>query len=72
MPALEAVLPHTISGTPFTTQSLTGTDAIGTDPASVALAASIKGFGKVPADFQVAEAYDDSGHDRGHASSASA
>jgi hypothetical protein len=61
VPALEAVLPHTISGTPFTTQSLTGTDAIGTDAASVALAASIKGFGKVPADFQVAEAYDDTG-----------
>jgi hypothetical protein len=61
VPALEAVLPHTISGTPFTTQSLTGTDAIGTDAASVALAASIKSFGKVPADFQVAEAYDDTG-----------
>ncbi len=61
VPALEAVLPHTISGTPFTTQSLTGTDAIGTDAASVALAASIKGFGKATADFQVAEAYDASG-----------
>jgi hypothetical protein len=61
VPALEAVLPHTISGTPFTTQSLTGTDAIGTDAASVALGASIKGFGKVPGDFQVAEAYDNTG-----------
>ena len=60
MPDLEAALPHSINGTPFTTQSLTGTDAIGTDPASTALAASIKGFGKTPADFQVAEAYDDS------------
>ena len=60
VPDLEAALPHSINGTPFTTQSLTGTDAIGTDPASTALAASIKGFGKTPADFQVAEAYDDS------------
>src|SRR5664279_640536 len=31
------------------------------EAASVALAASIKGFGKVPADFQVAETYDASG-----------
>jgi hypothetical protein len=61
VPDLEAALPHAISGTPFTTQSLTGTDAIGSDPASVALAASIKSFGKVPADFQVAESYDASG-----------
>jgi len=61
VPALEAALPHTISGTPFTTQSLTGTEAIGTDPASVSLAASIKTFGKTPADFQVAESYDDTG-----------
>jgi hypothetical protein len=60
VPDLEAALPHSINGTPFTTQSLTGTDAIGTDPASTALAASIKSFGKTPADFQVAEAYDDS------------
>ena len=61
VPDLEAVLPHTVSGTPFTSQSLTGTDAIGTDPASVALAASIKGFGKTVADFQVAESYDATG-----------
>jgi hypothetical protein len=61
VPALEAALPHMISGTPFTTQSLTGTDAIGTDAASVSLAASIKSFGKTPADFQVAESYDDTG-----------
>lgn len=60
VPALEALLPHSINGTPFTTQSLTGTDAIGTDPSSVAMAASIKGFGKVPADFQVAQSLDDS------------
>jgi hypothetical protein len=55
------LLPHTINGTAFTSQSLTGTDAIGTDPASVALAASIKGFGKVPADFQVAQTLDPTG-----------
>ena len=61
VPDLEAALPHSINGTPFTTQSLTGTDAIGTDPASTSLAASIKSFGKTPADFQVAESYDDSG-----------
>ncbi len=61
VPALEALLPHVVNGTTFSTQSLTGTDALGTDAASVSLAASIKGFGKVPADFQVAESYDDSG-----------
>ena len=61
VPALEALLPHTVSGTPFSSQSLTGTDALGTDAASVALAASIKGFGKVPADFHVAESYDPAG-----------
>ncbi len=61
VPDLEAALPHTINGTPFTSQSLTGTDAIGTDPASVALAASIKGFGKAVGDFQVAESYDATG-----------
>jgi hypothetical protein len=61
VPALEALLPHTVSGTPFSSQSLTGTDALGTDAASVALAASIKGFGKLPADFQVAETYDATG-----------
>src|SRR5450755_524822 len=41
-------------------QRLAGTDAIGTDPSSVAMAASIKGFGKAPADFQVAESLDGS------------
>ncbi|MGH2511697.1 MAG: hypothetical protein ACRDGQ_03310 [Candidatus Limnocylindrales bacterium] len=61
VPALEAILPQAVNGTAFSTQSLTGTDALGTDAASVALAASIKGFGKTPADFQVAESYDDSG-----------
>ena len=61
VPALEAILPQSVNGTPFSTQSLTGTDALGTDAASVSLAASIKGFGKTPADFQVAESYDNSG-----------
>lgn len=58
---LEALLPHLVNGTTFASQSLTGTDALGTDAASVALAASIKGFGKVPADFHVAESYDPAG-----------
>ena len=61
VPDLEAVLPHKINGTTFTSQSLTGTVALGTDPASAALTASIKGFGKTAADFQVAEVYDQSG-----------
>ena len=61
VPDLEALLPHAVNGTTFASQSLTGTDALGTDAASVALAASIKGFGKVPADFQVAETYDATG-----------
>jgi hypothetical protein len=61
VPALEAILPKSVNGTPFATQSLTGTDALGSDAASTSLAASIKGFGKTPADFQVAEAYDNSG-----------
>ena len=61
VPALEAILPQSVNGTPFSTQSLTGTDALGTDAASVSLAASIKGFGKTPADFQVAESYDNTG-----------
>ncbi len=61
VPDLEAILPHLVNGTPFTSQSLTGADALGTDGSSVSLAASIKNFGKVPADFQVAETYDASG-----------
>ena len=61
VPALEAILPKSVNGTAFATQSLTGTDALGTDAASASLAASIKGFGKTPADFQVAESYDNSG-----------
>jgi hypothetical protein len=62
VPALEAILPKSVNGTALTTQSLTGTDALQTDAASTALAASIKGFGKTPADFEVAEAYDTSGN----------
>lgn len=61
VPDLEALLPHVIKGTTFTSQSLTGAAALGTDPASAALTASIKGFGKAAADFQVAEVYDPSG-----------
>ena len=61
VPDLEAALPHVINGTTFVSQSLTGSVALGTDPASVALTASIKGFGKTAADFQVAEVYDPSG-----------
>ncbi len=61
VPALEAILPKSVNGTAFTSQSTNGTTAISTDAASVALAASIKGFGKTPADFQVAESYDATG-----------
>jgi len=60
VPDLETLLPHSINGTPFTTQSLNGTTAIGTDASSVAMAASIKSFGKTPVDFQVAQSADDS------------
>lgn len=61
VPALEAVLPHSIGGTPFTTQSLSGSDAVGSDVAGTAMTASIQSFGKTPADFQVAWSYDDTG-----------
>jgi hypothetical protein len=61
VPDLEAILPHKINGTTFTSESLTGANALGTDPASAALTTSIKGFGKTVADFQVAEVYDPSG-----------
>ncbi|MFI5199091.1 MAG: hypothetical protein ACHQXL_01805 [Candidatus Limnocylindrales bacterium] len=61
VPALEAILPKSVNGTAYSSQSTDGTTALRTDPASVSLAAAIKGFGKTPADFQVAESYDPSG-----------
>ena len=61
VPALEAILPKSVNGTAYSSQSTDGTTALATDAASVSLAAAIKGFGKTPADFQVAESYDPTG-----------
>ncbi|MGZ3588673.1 MAG: hypothetical protein ACXVAE_06350 [Candidatus Limnocylindrales bacterium] len=59
--ALEALLPRTVNGVTLTTQSTTGTTALGDSPSSQALLASLQGFGKGAADLKVAEAYDASG-----------
>jgi len=60
-PDLEAVLPHVVGSTTFTSQSILGTDALKSDAASQALVASLEKLDKTPADLEIAEAQDTSG-----------
>lgn len=62
VPDLEAMMPKAVGSTKLTSQSTLGTAGLGTDPAiQDALTAFLAKLGKVPADLQAAEAYDDSG-----------
>lgn len=61
LPALEAVLPHTVNGISLGTQSTSGTVALGDDASSQALLASLQAMGKTAADLGLAEAFDESG-----------
>ena len=58
---LEALLPHAVSGTTLTSQSISGTTALRTDVTSTSLIASLKKLGKTPADLVIAEAHDATG-----------
>jgi hypothetical protein len=60
-PDLEALLPHSVDGTALTSQSVSGTAALGTDATSQALIASLAKLGKTPADLEIAEAHDSTG-----------
>ena len=60
-PDLEALLPHSVDGTALTSQSVSGTAALGTDATSQALIASLAKLGKTPADLEIAEAHDATG-----------
>jgi len=61
VPDLEGLLPHLVGTTSLATQSVLGTTALGTNPASQALQASLQKLGKTPADLQIAGAYDPAG-----------
>ena len=60
-PDLEALLPHSVDGTALTSQSVSGTIALGTDATSQALIASLAKLGKTSADLEIAEAHDSTG-----------
>jgi len=60
-PDLEALLPHSVDGTALTSQSVSGTTALGTDATSQALIASLAKLGKTSADLEIAEAHDSTG-----------
>ncbi len=60
-PALEAVMPTDIGGTPLTIQSNSATEIFGDDPSSRALGARIRALGGTLDKLEVAQAYDDSG-----------
>jgi len=55
---LEAIMPKSIDGTPFSVQSTTGTDVLAGDPSSADLVAWITSKGKKTGDLEVAEAFD--------------
>ena len=59
-PELLAMLPATIEGTPFLSNSANGADVPADTPGSRALMASLRAIDKAPEDLQVAEAYDES------------
>ena len=61
-PDLEALLPRVVRSTTLASQSTIGTSVLSSDPASQSLVASLAKLGKTPADLQIAEAKDASGH----------
>jgi hypothetical protein len=60
-PDLEALMPLTVEGASFVSQSVTGTTALQSDVTSQSLIASLKNLGKTPDDLQIAEAHDAAG-----------
>ncbi len=60
-PDLEALLPVTVDGAPMTSQSVSGTAALGTDETSRSLITSLGKLGKTAADLEIAESHDATG-----------
>ena len=58
-PELEAKLPTEVDGTILTVDSAAGTDVLGEDQSSRAIAAALRAEGKTPADLTLAQAYDE-------------
>ncbi|HKF85273.1 MAG TPA: hypothetical protein VKB30_05760 [Candidatus Limnocylindrales bacterium] len=59
-PELEARLPDKVGDTILTVDSVVGTDVLGEDSSSRAIAAALRAEGKTPADLTLAQAYDES------------
>jgi hypothetical protein len=57
-PALEALLPSTISGAPLQKVSATGADEWGEEPWSISMTGFLAQHGKTPRDFRYAQAWD--------------
>jgi hypothetical protein len=60
-PDLEALLPKTVEGVAMTSQSVSGTAALGTDATSQSLITSLGKLGKTAADLEIAESHDVTG-----------
>jgi hypothetical protein len=60
-PDLEALLPKAVEGAAMTSQSVSGTAALGTDATSQSLITSLGKFGKTAADLEIAESHDVTG-----------
>ena len=58
-PELEAKLPAEVNGTALTIDSAAGTDVLGEDQSSRAIAAALRSEGKTAADLTLAQAYDE-------------
>ena len=58
-PELEAKLPAEVDGTVLTIDSAAGTDVLGEDQSSRAIAAALRAEGKTAADLSLAQAYDE-------------
>ena len=57
-PALEALLPAELDGTPLEIQSWTGDALLADDPWSTSITTFLSGYGKIPADLEVAQGHD--------------
>ena len=60
-PDLEALLPKTVDNAAMTSQSVSGTAALGTDATSQSLITSLGKLGKTAADLEIAESHDVTG-----------
>jgi hypothetical protein len=60
-PELEAALPTSVGGTALSINSAVGTDVLGNDPGSRAIAAALRAAGSSPDAFRAAQAYDPTG-----------